>query len=133
MINLTFSIKPKAKQSVRMSTANGRLFFHRKPEVKAFEDKIKWIAKSQLPKEFKIYERGPLEVIVEYRYKKKGIKKDSYKTTRPDIDSNLNKALFDALTGLVWIDDAIISKITAIKYYSYEDRITIKINQMEEL
>jgi Holliday junction resolvase RusA-like endonuclease len=71
-------------------------------------------------------------VIVEYRTKKLKVKKDTYKTTPPDIDSNVNKGLFDALTGVVWIDDKIVSKITAVKLWSMEDRIDVIIKTLGE-
>jgi Holliday junction resolvase RusA-like endonuclease len=47
-------------------------------------------------------------------------------TKKPDID-NFCKAVFDALNGVFWTDDAIIWKVSAEKLYSDNPRIEVKI------
>jgi len=42
-------------------------------------------------------------------------------TKQPDIDK-LQRALFDALTGIVWADDSQVSFVTANKVYAWNDR-----------
>ena len=48
------------------------------------------------------------------------------KTTKPDID-NLKKAVLDGMNGVVFADDALVSRISAEKAYSYAFGDLIKI------
>nr|DAF76015.1 MAG TPA: Endodeoxyribonuclease RusA [Caudoviricetes sp.] len=48
------------------------------------------------------------------------------KTTKPDID-NLKKAVLDGMNGVVFADDALVSRISAEKAYSYAFGDSIKI------
>ena len=51
-----------------------------------------------------------------------------YKYTKPDLHDNLNKALFDALEGVVWErDQNVVSMDDVKKYYSTTDQIIIHI------
>ncbi|MGG4288354.1 RusA family crossover junction endodeoxyribonuclease [Priestia megaterium] len=48
--------------------------------------------------------------------------------SKPDID-NLLKGLFDALNGLIWKDDNLVSKVSAVKIYVPQDEgimVTVK-------
>lgn len=47
-------------------------------------------------------------------------------TKRPDL-SNLTKFVEDALNGIFWSDDSVISKLTAIKIYDEKPRTEILI------
>ena len=58
--------------------------------------------------------------------KKKKAALDGYHVSKPDID-NLEKSVFDALNGIVWIDDAQVFKVIKEKKYSQESSIQIKI------
>jgi len=40
-----------------------------------------------------------------------------YKTTKPDLVDNLMKGLFDAMKGVVFIDDALVCKTETEKIY----------------
>jgi Holliday junction resolvase RusA-like endonuclease len=48
-----------------------------------------------------------------------------YKTSKPDGD-NLQKALFDGLNGIVYVDDSRIAKMDAQKIYGKEPRIEVE-------
>lgn len=51
-----------------------------------------------------------------------------YKTTKPDLQDNLNKALFDALEGVVWErDQNVVAMDNLKKYYSDTNRIILHI------
>lgn len=49
---------------------------------------------------------------------------------RPDLD-NLIKFLKDALTGLLWVDDAVIFEIHAKKFYSGEECTYLKVEMYD--
>lgn len=48
---------------------------------------------------------------------------------RPDLD-NLLKAAKDALNGIVWLDDAQVVEVEAVKRYSAFPRVTAKVQPM---
>ena len=52
----------------------------------------------------------------------------TYKVTKPDLHDNLNKALFDALEGVLWErDQNVVAMDNVRKYYGEEDAIIIEI------
>jgi Holliday junction resolvase RusA-like endonuclease len=58
---------------------------------------------------------------VEFNYAR-GKKRPGFKNTRPDID-NLIKAFLDALNGVLWPDDALVTSCSAYKLWGETDRI----------
>lgn len=62
-----------------------------------------------------------LKITFRYAHLKK---RKPYHNTKPDID-NLLKAIFDALNGLCYRDDAIILRVEASKEYGDRDEILI--------
>lgn len=49
-----------------------------------------------------------------------------YKFTKPDLHDNLNKALFDALEGIVWErDQNVVAMDDVKKYYSTTNKIIL--------
>lgn len=60
--------------------------------------------------------------------KKQDEDKIHYKHTKPDLHDNLNKALFDALEGIVWErDQNVVAMDDVKKYYSTTNHIIIHI------
>lgn len=71
-----------------------------------------------------------LHYVFEYPKSFSKAKRDSitYKVTKPDLHDNLNKALFDALEGVVWErDQNVVSMDDVKKYYSETNQIIIHI------
>lgn len=75
-----------------------------------------------------VFDHGPLQVEIVYHFSlpktaRKAAKDAASlgvpvrKATRPDVTDNLNKGLVDALTGVVWPDDGIISDCIARKRF----------------
>lgn len=132
---------PKPKQSARFRSVkgkNGKTFMasYQKKEVKDREANIKLDAISQLPKDFVPYD-CPIGAKVLYVFpllssfskKKKNAIMDGeviHKDTKPDITDNLNKGLFDALEGVVFVNDSRVCKIEAEKIYGFTPRIEIE-------
>jgi crossover junction endodeoxyribonuclease RusA len=71
--------------------------------------------------------RGCVRIIVEFQlpYPRTSIRKWQWgwwpNTKQPDIDK-LIRALFDALTGIVWADDSQVAFVTANKVYAWNDK-----------
>lgn len=51
-------------------------------------------------------------------------------TKKPDLD-NIVKSILDALNGIAYEDDSQVSELIAKKRYGDEDRITIKLEEIE--
>lgn len=49
---------------------------------------------------------------------------------RPDL-VNLLKCLEDALTGIVWKDDALVTDVDAVKCWGDQDRIEIEVTRLD--
>ena len=84
--------------------------------------------------------RQPLTVIMEFRfprpkshYCKKGLKDSApfYHSSKPDGD-NLYKFIGDALNGIFWYDDSLISRSFIMKRYAENPGVYIKIIPTEE-
>lgn len=126
---LSFPGRPRAVQSVRFARIGPFLRKYQPQEVVEWKNLIALQAQTQLPPGFSAFDGVPLRLIVEYRFAppKSMPKRDLralqagaafYKTTKPDLSDNLNKGLLDALTGLVWKDDALIAQVHARKLYT---------------
>lgn len=56
-----------------------------------------------------------------------------YKTTKPDLTDNLQKALIDAMKEILFTDDSIICKIGGMKkIYGFKPRIEIEIEEFTD-
>ena len=135
-INLTFPITPKAKQSFRISKHG----HHKDPAVEKYQEAIKAMALAQTDPSDR-NQSGMLFVSVEFVYSwpktwakgrlakaQEGI---CYRIARPDVD-NLCKGVFDALNGLIWINDSQIVSIHAWKRYGDSDKIIMRVWPAEQ-
>ena len=132
-MKLSFDIyvKPLAHQSFRI----GRNGIRYKPKkIVDYQRNIKALIVEQLPKDFDIITSGSEIKVnyIEYIYsypksfsKKKRVK--TFKTTKPDLQDNLNKAFFDSLEGLVYEQDQNIVEINRMsKFYGETDQIRVE-------
>lgn len=131
---------PFSKQSARFFSKKGKIFSYQSKKVIMKENAIKMIVINQLPDGFIPYD-SPIHIKCKYVFpipnnfsknKRKQLLegKRFWKATRPDIDSNLNKGLVDALEGILFINDSRIVKIEAEKFYGEIPKIIIEINEI---
>jgi Holliday junction resolvase RusA-like endonuclease len=75
---------------------------------------------------------GPVRVrIVFNRSRPKSKRKNTkYAATRPDIDK-LARAVLDAMTGIVFVDDAQVAALTAEKRYADRASVEITVEEIE--
>ncbi len=52
-------------------------------------------------------------------------------TAKPDIDNTI-KAIFDAINGVVWVDDSQVVAITAIKRYAEADAVFVMVTPAQD-
>ena len=130
-------IKPVAKQSFRaVAVKRGKVHGFTPENITDNKLKIQKYVISQLPKPYRMLMREALITRLHFVFKRPELmarrleeQHGSYipKTTKPDID-NLMKQLFDAIKGIVIIDDNIIVHINDLgKFYGKEDCIILDI------
>jgi Holliday junction resolvase RusA-like endonuclease len=134
---------PMSKQSARFAVGRhgemrGKVVSYQKSSIIKKENDLGISAKEQLPKYFKILNE-PIGASILYvfpmlsSFSKKDIEfvKNGgiiYKHTKPDLHDNLNKALFDALEGIVYTNDSRVCKLRETqKIYGINPRIELTI------
>lgn len=144
-IYFSFDVLPIAKQSARFRCVNNRLFSYQNKKVKEYERSIERQARKFLHKDFKMWTKGVrIEQFIFIFPLLKSISKKKakevqdgntiiYKTTKPDLDSNLTKPVIDALEGLVYKNDSQIFQINGLsKMYGVRPRILLHIRVEEK-
>lgn len=138
---------PKPKQSVRSRVAKtkaGKMFVqhYQTNEIKQNERNLALDVKSQLPAGFSPYS-GPLHVKKllyvfppQKNWTKTKLKQLEsgavfYRDVKPDLTDNLNKPLFDALQGIVFLNDSqIVTMSNVSKIYGLVPRIEIEFEEL---
>lgn len=136
-VNLIFNIRPIAHQSMRYSKKG---FSYTPMRVRYYKKNIVTLTKQQLPKDFKMIKSGT-EITVEHlhyifkhptNFSKKKRESFLYRTSRPDLLDNINKAFMDALEGVVFEKDENIVHVKDLqKYYGPKDMIKLKLTYNE--
>jgi Holliday junction resolvase RusA-like endonuclease len=138
---------PKPKQSVRsriVKTKTGKSFVqhYQTKEVKQNEQNLAFDVKSQLPPDFVpfsgavhvkkiLYVFPPQKGWPKYKLQELEQGKIFYKQEKPDLTDNLNKPLFDALQGIVFLNDSLICKISNVeKIYGLVPRIELELEAL---
>lgn len=132
-IKLDLQIKAVPHQSVRVTR---RGFTYQPKKIKDYKQTIQKMVREQLPDHFCIIQKGKeiainkLHYIFEYPKSFSKVKQKNiiFKTTKPDLHDNLNKAFFDALEGVVWEQDQNICLMNDVrKIYGNMNKIQIEI------
>lgn len=138
---------PKPKQSARFYAKKGKggktmIKSYQKQEVKDAEKNMAFSVISQLPKGFVPYDE-PIAVDILFVFpplssfskkKKSEIEFGAiyYKDTKPDLTDNLNKGVFDALEGIVFVNDSRICKISSKKIYGLVPRTELTFSTLNQ-
>jgi len=138
-----FEGEPKAKQSFRVARRGDHIIAYQSETVVNYENYLRICMKQQLPKQWRPFGQGiALRMDVEYIFstpkslskKTKALVDDGqiilYKTTKPDLDSNLNKAICDAMQGIVFVNDSQIAAISASKKYGHTPCVKVRISKI---
>lgn len=136
-IYLQFQGEPKAIQSVRFANFGGHVQKYQPKQNVDWKNWIRLQAQSQLPREFQIFtEEAQIRVSFLFGPPKSWSKSKLAlmasgtrigKVTKPDLVDNLMKGLCDSLTGIVWRDDSIITRVESEKRYSPAPGITLDV------
>jgi Holliday junction resolvase RusA-like endonuclease len=113
-------------------------------KVKDTERNIRSIVINQLPKGFKPFAKGinitklhysfpPLKSFSKKILARINSGEEINKTTKPDLTDNLNKGVFDALQGLVFINDSQICGLdNCKKFYSNMPGVSLVMEEVQE-
>lgn len=137
VLALEFAVEPLAVQSAKFFRAGNKIRSFQPGKVSDFKSFIRHSAFCQLPDGFKALD-CPLKIDVDFIFlppksiSKREMKKIEsgqivYKTTRPDLTDNLMKGFADALTKLVWTDDARVCEVHSRKFYGTSAGISVRI------
>ena len=135
---------PQPKQSTRFRVQKfGNKTFvktYQTAEVVKNERNIAFDVKSQLPAGFipfdcalkakVLYVFPPLKGFSKGKMNALSTGEKIYKDTKPDLQDNLNKGLFDALEGVVYLKDSCICKVESEKIYGLVPRIEIEFEEL---
>ena len=123
-----FDVDPKPKQRPRVNTKTRRAYT---PEAtRNYERFIRDLTKLQWGKSKSI--EKPIKMDIVFHMKRPASvppRKRKYPSVRPDLD-NLEKALIDAMQGIVFVDDSQIVTKTSSKVYGIEGRIEVKLREL---
>ena len=135
---------PLAKQSFRVGVQNGHAVKYQDKKVTSYEGDLKWQIKKQLPKNFILIEEPiiveelcfifpPLKTFTKKTKEKVNNGGIVFKSTKPDLTDNLSKALFDAMQGLVYLNDSQVVMMKNVrKIYGNEPGITLTISVLSK-
>lgn len=136
-MQITFDIEPMAIQSFRFRNAGHFTIKYQPKKNIVYKSNIGKMATLQLPENFTLMTGAvfcnwtfvfpPLK---SWSKKKLNELNDAskfvYKTTKPDV-TNLQKGTEDALTGIIWQDDALIVQSTVKKIYGFNPKIILDV------
>jgi Holliday junction resolvase RusA-like endonuclease len=140
-IELEFDIVPLAIQSARFYAA-GKIIRSYQPEKNvSYKTALRLLCVNQLPNDFELL-TGPLMLESDFYFPppKSMRKRDLerlrngeviYKSTRPDLEDNLQKGTCDALTGILWHDDSQICRVISSKQYGLKPMIKITVSELK--
>lgn len=115
---VTFEVHgpPQPKGSTRsLRNRDGSIrTFSDNPKLRTWEDAVAWTAKTQAGGV--LFAEGPVTLIVEFWLNKAPTVRRAHATAKPDL-SKLIRGLEDALSHVLWTDDAQVTSIMASKQY----------------
>ena len=100
------------------------------PNAKEWQQLVSMTAQQHRPDT--LYQ-GAVEIGLHFyfaRPKSVSVKKRPYHTVKPDIDK-LCRNILDALSGVVYVDDTQVVKLTASKAYDQAPRVEITVREVE--
>ena len=131
MLSFVVPGPPVPKARPRTVQNNGKTVTYTPEPVTRYENWIRLCAREVLDRNGGTMLHGPLRLEVTFYLRRPASrpKKYRYPDRRPDVE-NLVKSVMDALTGLLWVDDAQVVTLNAQKRYG-EPRAEITVYREE--
>jgi Holliday junction resolvase RusA-like endonuclease len=141
-LNLTFPGVPKATQSARFAKIGKFMRSYQPKEQVEWKNYLKLEARQQLPESWTIIQDQPITLSATFVFPPlKSWPKQTLaqldagavipKTSRPDLTDNLMKGMIDALTGILWHDDALVAEVHSRKIYGHNPATHIELTTEE--
>lgn len=117
-----FAIKTPTGPHYVMTSANRQL--------KPWRQQVSGEALTQRTESFSCLNEKPVALTLNFYFKrpKSAPKSRVMPTVKPDTDK-LIRAILDALTGILYHDDAQVVKVTAMKHYGDPERVEIRVEE----
>lgn len=133
VISFTVYGEPVAQGRPRAARIGGHVRMYDPHRSRAYKDFVRLVASEHAPDRLL---EGPVRLQVDvFRPIPKSFSKKKTEqaeagelrpTTKPDV-SNYQKLIEDALTGVIWRDDALIVECTIRKWYSVRPRVEVQV------
>ena len=141
IVRFVIHAEPKPIQSVRFSARAGYVQTFQPAANKEWKRTIKLAVSEQLPPGWRPFKDTPLWVRTVYVFpalasfrkaEKETIENGGLilKHTKPDVNDNLNKGLYDAMTGVVWDDDSRVAYAESFKIFGKEAGIIVSVGSL---
>jgi len=141
-VSLSFPGKPKAVQSFRFANAGKFARKYQPQETLEWKNYIRLLAMEQLGEDWIPIKAGTPTCVLYYfafpfpadMSKKEQARIEAGEARlharRPDMCDNLRKGLNDALSGVVWEDDAVIAMDSGVKAMDFRPRIEMHVYEL---
>lgn len=137
-ISFTVLCKPEPQGSKKGFVVNGRCVIvdDNKVTLRAYRSAVTQHAiftlrKKNLPRPM-VDTHLPVEVVLEFMFRRpKSGQRRVWPTVKPDIDK-LERATLDALTGVLFADDAQVVSVVKTKVYGEQEHVYISVRLMTE-
>lgn len=136
MVKLVFNIEPQSQLRPRAAynTRSRRIVVYDPKQTHEYKQRLRQLAQSQYTQpalttalKVDVSFFRPVQKSISLKERARRINGEHRPAVKSDID-NYVKALFDALNGVVWLDDRQIVDLAAHKYYSDKPRIEIDVD-----
>lgn len=122
-----------AQNRHRFDTRNRRAYKGESQNLQVYKQVIQYEARKQMAGYAPFRRAIGIQIKYYFARSKHSKKKLMWYTSRPDLD-NLNKAVFDAMTKVVYLDDALICQEEISKEYCEpgQERVEIFVYHLED-
>lgn len=112
IVTIKFTVEGKAIQQGSMRAFNNRIVHNKTKELMAWRGAVAKAAHIAGCTPI----TGPIEIHMEFGYEKPKSVKREHPTVPPDLDKQV-RSILDALTGVAYVDDSQVTRLTASKEY----------------
>ena len=124
MPSISFEVPGRPQpQGSMLNIGRGRMI-SANPKLKSWREAVALLAKERM--HWTPLIKGSVSIYAEFHFLCPKSVREQENTRKPDIDK-LIRAIFDALTGLVYVDDSQVNIVSASKHFSYREHAVIRV------
>ena len=126
MIEFTVPGLPQPKGSMKALTT--RVVVSNNPALKPWTLSAQWLAKEAMMNRDRFWGAVAVDVVAVFERPKTLPKRITAKITKPDVDK-LARAVLDAMTGIVFLDDAQVVTLLIQKTFGSPERTHVRVEE----